>query len=122
MLIAPSVLPAELLYATRTLVESHLAGCNALWQAAFDSSATLLDVHVKAARAQLAAANSASNQLLFVRDPQDLLDIAARQGQQAFDRAQRYGRQMAGVASHAHERLGELGKDIAGSSRHNPIE
>jgi phasin family protein len=116
------MLPTELLYATRTLVETQLAGCNALLQAAFDSNVRLLDVNVHAARAQLEAASAVSNQLLFVKEPQELLTLTARQSQQALDRAQAYGRNVAGVASDAHTRLGELGKDFAGTLSHTPIE
>ena len=115
-------LPAELLYATRSLMESQLAGCNALMRTAFDGGASLLDLHVRAARAHLDAANAASSELLFVRQPQDLLGLTARQSQSALDRAQAYGRQMAGVANTLHSRLDALGKEGAGSAPHNPIE
>jgi hypothetical protein len=119
---SPSGLPAELFNATRTLAESQLAGCNALLQAAFKSSASLFDLHVHATRDGLAAANAVSSQLMFVREPRDLVCLTASQSQQAMDRAQRYGRQVAGVANEAQHRLGELSKDFAGSLPRNPIE
>ncbi|WP_338769282.1 phasin family protein [Massilia sp. METH4] len=118
----PAALPAEFVNATRNLAESQWAGCNALMRAAFESSASLIDVNVHATRDQIAAANTASNQLLFVRDVRDLVCLTASQSQQALERAQRYGRQMAGVASAAHDRLGELSRDFAGSLPRNPIE
>ncbi len=108
-------LPAEILYATRTFADSQLAGCRALMQAAFDSSASLIGVNVNAARAQLAAASTATTALLHVRDPQELVALTASQSQQAFDRAQAYGRHVAGVASDANARLGALSKDFAGT-------
>ena len=115
-------LPAELFNATRSLAESQLAGCNALLQAAFKSSASLFDLHVHATRDGLAAANAVSSQLMFVREPRDLVCLTASQSQQAMDRAQRYGRQVAGVANEAQHLLGELSKDFAGSLPRNPIE
>lgn len=118
----PAGTPAELLDATRNLAESQLAGCNALMQAAFTSSASLLDVNVHATRDSLAAANTASNQLMFVREVRDLVCLTASQSQQALERAQRYGRQVAGVAHQAQHRLGELSRDFAGSLPRNPIE
>jgi hypothetical protein len=115
-------LPAELLYVTRTLVDSQLAGCNALMRTAFESSASLIDLNVHAVRAQLAAANAVSSQLVFVREMQDLIRLTATQSQQAVERAQRYGRNMAGVANDWHARLGELSKDFAGTLPRTPIE
>lgn len=119
---APAGLPAELFNATRHLAESQLAGCTALMQAAFKSSTSLFDLHVHATRDSLAAANAASGQLMFVREPRDLVCLTASQSQQAMDRAQRYGRQVAGVANEAHDRLGQLSHDFAGSLPRNPIE
>jgi len=104
-------LPAEILYVARTFADSQLAGCRALAQAAFDSGATLIGVNVNAARAQLAAANAASKQLLFLRDPQELVALTASQSRLALDRAQAYGRHVAGV-----------GKDFAGTMSHTPLE
>ena len=118
----PATPPAALVNATRNLAESQLAGYNALMRAAFESGASLIDVNVHATRAGIAAANAASNELLFVREVRDLVCLTASHSQQALERAQRYGRQMAGVASAAHDRLGELSRDFAGSLPRNPIE
>ncbi|GGX84193.1 hypothetical protein GJV26_12825 [Massilia dura] len=118
----PNALPTELFNATRSLTESHLAGCNALLQAAVDSGASLFGLSVHAAQDGIAAANAASSQLLFVREVRDLVCLTASQSQQAVERAQRYGRQVAGVANEAHSRIGELSRDFAGSLPRNPIE
>lgn len=118
----PFATPAGIVDATRQLAESQLAGCSALMRAALDSSASLFELHVQSTRAQFDAASTASNQLLFVREVRDLVCLTASQSQQALERAQRYGRQVAGVASAAHDRLGELGRDFAGSLPRTPIE
>ena len=118
----PPALPAELVDVTRNFAESQLAGYNALMRAAFESSASLIDVNVHATRAGIAAASAASNELLFVREVRDLVCLTASHSQQAMERAQRYGRQMAGVASAAQDRLGELSRDFAGRLPRNPIE
>ena len=118
----PAALPEQFINATRNLAESHLAGCNAMMQAALDSGASLLDVNVRSTRDHIAAANAASNELLFVREVRDLVCLTASHSQQALERVQRYGRQMAGVASEAHSRIGELSRDFAGSLSRNPIE
>ncbi|WEF31844.1 phasin family protein [Pseudoduganella chitinolytica] len=115
-------LPAELFHVTRTVLETQLAGCNALARTAFDSGAGLFDVNVNLARDHLAAATAASNKLLFVRDPQDLIGLAAVHSHQALNRVHAYGRGMAGVASDLHTRLGELGKDFAGTLSRTSIE
>jgi hypothetical protein len=59
---------------------------------------------------------------MFVREPRDLVCLTASQSQQAMERAQRYGREVAGVANETHSRLGELSRDFAGSLPRNPIE
>ncbi len=115
-------LPAELLYATRTALETQLAGANALTRAAFDGSASLIDLNVQLAREQLTAATAASNQLLFVRDAQDFVGIAAVHSQQALDRAKAYGRRVAGVASDLNTSLSELGNEFAGTLSRTSIE
>lgn len=118
----PAALPQEFVNATRNLAESQLAGCNALMRAAFDSGASLIDASMHATRDHIAAANTASNELLFVREVRDLVCLTASHSQQALERAQRYGRKMAGVAGEAHSRMGELSRDFAGSLSRNPIE
>lgn len=115
-------LPAELFHVTRTLLESQLAQGSALARTAFDSGASLFDVNVNLAREQMAAATAASNQLMFVRDPQDLIGLAAVQSHQALNRVHAYGRGMAGVASDLNTMLGELGKDFAGTLSRTSIE
>lgn len=115
-------LPAELLYTARTLAESQLAGYNALMRTAFESGVSLIDANLHATRAHLDAANAASSELLFVRAPQDLLTLTASHSQQAIDRAGRYGRRMAGVASALQDRLSELSNDHAGRQTRNSLE
>jgi len=115
-------LPAELMYVARTALETQMAGCNALARTALDSGANLIDVNVGLARDQLAAATAASNQLLFVRDPQDWIAIAAAQQHEALNRVQAYGRRVAGVASDMHAVLDEMGKDFAGTLSRTSIE
>jgi phasin family protein len=118
----PAVLPAGLVDATRSFAESQLAGCSAFVRAAFESSASLVELNVHAARDGIDAVGTVSNQLLFVREPRDLVCLTASQSQQALERAQRYGRQVAGVANQANHRLSELSRDFAGSLSRNPIE
>lgn len=118
----PNALPAELVNASRAFAETQLAGCNALMRAAFESGASLVELNVHATREGMAAASAVSNGLLFVREPRDLVCLTASQSQQALERAQRYGRQVAGVANTAQHRLGELSRDLAGSLPRNPIE
>jgi Phasin protein len=118
----PAALPEQFLDAARNLAETQLASCNALVRAAFESSASLIGVNVHATRDHLAAASTVSNELLFVREVRDLVCLTASHSQQALERAQRYGRQMAGVANEAHHRIGELSRDFAGSLSRNPIE
>ena len=118
----PAVLPAELVNAGRNFAETQLAGCNALMQAAFESGASLVELNLHATREGIAAANAVSNGLLFVREPRDLVCLTASQSQQALERAQRYGRQVAGVANSTQHRLGELSRDLAGSLSRNAIE
>jgi len=115
-------LPAELLYVARTALETQMASCNALARSALDTGASLIDVNVGLARAQLAAATAASNQLMFVRAPQDIVALAAAQQHEALIRAQAYGRRVAGVASDLNAVLGELGKDFAGTLPRTSIE
>lgn len=115
-------LPAELFHVTRAVLEGQLAQGNALARTAFDSGARLFDVNVNLAREQMTAATAASNQLMFVRDAQDLLGLAAVQSHQALNRAHAYGRGMAGVASDLHTKLGEMGKDFAGTLPRTSIE
>ena len=115
-------LPAELLYVARTALTSQLAGCDALARTAFDSGASLAGANVRLAREGLAAATAASNQLLFVRGPHDLLALAIAQQHEALGRAQAYGRHVAGVASDLNKTLGTLGKDFAGTLSRTSIE
>ena len=118
----PAALPAELVNAGRVFAETQLAGCNAVMQAAFESGASLVELNVHATREGMAAASTVSNGLLFVREPRDLVCLTASQSQQALERAQRYGRQVAGVANSAQHRLGELSRNLAGSLSRNAIE
>jgi phasin family protein len=115
-------LPVEYLNASRSLFDSQLKGANALWRTAFDSGASLLDLNVQATRAGLEAANAASSQLLQVSDAQQFVTLATVQSEQAVERAQRYGREWAGVASAVNSRFGQLGNDFAGSLPRTSIE
>jgi hypothetical protein len=71
-------------------------------QAAFDaqcaSFASLCDWQRETAWASLAAMTAASNEWLAIQRPQDLLQMAADQGQQVIDRAQAFGREATDVA------------------------
>lgn len=115
-------LPAELMYIARSALETQMASCNALARTALDNGAYLIDVNVGLARDQMAAVTAASNQLLFVRGPQDLIAMAAAQQHEALNRAQAYGRRVAGVASDLHAVLDEMGKDFAGTLSRTSIE
>jgi Xaa-Pro aminopeptidase len=121
-LIRSELIRTELMYFVRTALTAQMATCDALVLTALDSSASLIDVNVGLARGQLAAATAASNQLLFVRDPQDLVAIAAAQQHEALNRVQAYGRRVAGVASTMHTVLDEMGKDFAGTLPRTSIE
>lgn len=121
-LIRSELIRSEWLYFARTALTSRMAACNALARSVLDSGASLMDVNVGLARDQLAAATAASNQLLFVRDPQDLVAIAAAQQHEALNRAQAYGRRVAGVASTMHAVLDEMGRDFAGTLSRTSIE
>ena len=115
-------LPAELLYVTRTALETQMAGCNSLARTALDSGASLIDVGVGLARDQIAAATAASNQLMFVRDPQDFVAIAAAQQHESLVRAQACGRRVAAVASEINTMFDGLSKDFAGTLSRTSIE
>lgn len=71
-------------------------------QVAFDAQiagfVTFCDWQRDAAWASLAAMTAASNELLAVQHPHDLLQIAADQGMHAIDRAQAFGREATEVA------------------------
>lgn len=71
-------------------------------QAAFDvqlaSLASLCDWQRDTALASLAAITAASNEFLTIQKPEDLIQLAASQGQQALDRANAYSREATEVA------------------------
>ncbi|WP_374583433.1 hypothetical protein [Pseudoduganella sp.] len=71
-------------------------------QAAFDaqlaSFASICDWQRESTLASLAVLTAASNELLAVQHPQDLLQVAADQGLHALDRAQAFGREATSVA------------------------
>jgi len=71
-------------------------------QAAFDahmaSVANLYDWQRDTALASIAAMTAASNEFLTLQTPEDFIQLAASQGQQAMDRAQAYSREATEVA------------------------
>jgi phasin family protein len=84
--------------AGKAMYEAQLASAQAYAQAVFDSGASLVELNLDAARASLAAATVAGNQLLSAKDPQELLQLSRAQSQLAIDRIGSYGRQAKDVA------------------------
>jgi len=83
-------------FATMTLLaEEHLATC-----------ASVAGLNLETAKAAMAASAVASKQWLTAPDPKEWLKLGQSQAGQAFERAQSYGRQVAGLASSAHTRYG----------------
>lgn len=66
--------------------------------AQFASFASLCDWQRDTAWASIAAMTAASNELLAIQHPQDLLQMATDHGLQALDRAQAFGREATDVA------------------------
>lgn len=109
----------------QSLIEAHIRSFDSCAKAVLHSSAGLIDLQLDSVKTVLATATDASNQLLSLKDPQDWLSLTAVQSQQAFDRAQAYGRQAAGIASEAHALLAQAAAPLQGffnRASHNPIE
>lgn len=98
----------------QSLIEAQYQSFNTCARALLQSSASLVDLQLDTVKTALATATVASNQMLSLKDPQDWLSLTATQSQQAFDRAQAYGRQAAGIASGAHASLSEAVEPLQG--------
>lgn len=96
------------------LIDAHLRSFNTCARAVLQSSASILDLQLDSVRTALATAADASHQILAVDNPQDWLNLTATQSQQAFDRAQAYGRQAAGIAGGAHAAFTEAAAPLQG--------
>jgi len=86
----------------QSLIEAHLRSFNTCAKAVLQSSAGLVDLQLDSVKTAMASTTVASNQLLSVKDPQEWINLATAQSQQAYDRVQAYGRQAAGIAQGAH--------------------
>lgn len=95
----------HLTQAGKAVVDAQLDSAQALIEAAFDNSARVATLNLDAARASLAAAAVAGQQLLSVKDPQTLLQLSRTQSQLAIDRIGSYGRQVKDVAQENQENL-----------------
>ncbi|MGO4381085.1 hypothetical protein [Pseudoduganella sp. RAF53_2] len=80
-------LPEEFSRAAMAAFNAQMANFDAYAQAAMD-----------AALSSLASATVASNQFLAMQNPEDLLDLATSQSQQAFGLAQAYSREATDAA------------------------
>lgn len=86
----------------QSLIEAHIRSFNTCAKAMFQSSAGLVDLQLDSVKTAMASATVASKQLLSVKDPQEWISLTAAQSQRAYDRAQAYGRQAAGIAQGVH--------------------
>lgn len=107
----------HLTQAGKAVVDAQLDGVQALIEAAFDNSARLATLNLDTARASLAAATVAGQQLLSVQDPQTLLQLSRTQSQLAIDRIGSYGRQVKDVAQENQENLLAVTKGEFAASR-----
>jgi phasin family protein len=102
--------------AGKAVLEAQLISVQAYAEATVDSGASVLDWQLDAARAALAAATVAGNQLLSVKDPQALLQLSRTQSQLAIERIGAYGRQAKDVVQQTQEKFDTVIKgDFAAS-------
>lgn len=97
--------------------EAQLASVQAFVGAAIAGSARVIDLNLDAARTALAAATVASNQLLAVKDPQELLQLSRAQSKLAIDRIGSYGGQAKDVAHETHENFSTVTKGEFAAAR-----
>ena len=115
-------LPEQLSLATKAVFDAQLASATACAQAAFDGGAALIDLNLGAAKARVAAATVAANQLLSIRNGREWLELAAGQSQMAFDRLHAYGRQAAELAQGAQATFARLAESEIAASQQKVIE
>jgi phasin family protein len=98
----------------QSLIEAHIRSFDTCAKAVLQSSAGLVDLQLDAVKNALATATDSSHHMLSLKDPQDWMNLTAVQSQQAFDRAQAYGRQAAGIAREAHALLTQAAAPLQG--------
>ncbi len=84
---------------TKALFSSQCAAFNALASQAVEGAGKIMALNIAAAKAHLAASESAAGQLLAAKEPQEWFAIVTTQTKQKTDNAASYGRQLTEIAS-----------------------
>lgn len=107
----------EVSSASKAVFEANLQSATAFAQAAFDSSKSLIDLHVATAKASIEAAGEVRGKLLAVKDPQEWFSLTQDQSQQALERAREYGRQAAELAQETKNKFSQVAESELANSK-----
>lgn len=107
----------QLSRAARALAEAQVSSVTAFAQVALDSGAGAAELNMDALKTALAASTVTLRQLMTAKDTQEWFGLASSQPQQAFERLQAYGRQMAEVAQGARAALTRVAETEAAAAR-----
>lgn len=92
-------IPSQFSAASKANFEAQLALITELSSKAFEGVEKIIDLNLSMAKASLDGSNAAMKQLIYAKDPQELLALTAAQAQPAAEKALAYGRQLTSIAS-----------------------
>ncbi len=92
-------LPEEFSAATKNHFEAQLAMITTLTNKAFESVEKIVDLNMNVVKASLEESTLAAQQLMAIKDPQELMALASSQKQPGTEKALAYGRHLASIAS-----------------------
>jgi phasin family protein len=108
----------EVSSASKAVFEANLQSATAFAQAAFDTSKSLIDLHVATAKASIDAAGEVRGKLLSIKDPQEFFSLTQDQSQQALERAREFGRQAAEIAQEGKNKFSQVAEvELANSKQ-----
>ena len=91
----------QLSNATKASIDSQLAAMSELANKALHSVAELVELNITTAKESLAHTQAASQQMLSVKDPQDLVNLTSAQAQPGAEKALAYARHAASIVAKA---------------------
>lgn len=92
-------IPEQFTSVAKANFESQIVALNALTSKAFEGVEKLVDLNLRAVKANLDDSAEAARQLLSAKDPQEFFNLSSAQAQPAAEKAAAYGRQLAHIAS-----------------------
>ena len=91
--------PDQFSAATKASIDAQMAAMSEFANKAFHSVAELVELNISTAKASLEHSAAAAQQMMAIKDPQELMSLTSTQAQPNAEKALAYGRNLASIAS-----------------------